>query len=76
METFGWNIKGAINDMRCPKCYSEMMSRVYGVKEYGDAVRRNRECTVCKHRYVTLEKVIGVPRKLNKTDRSETIGNL
>ena len=49
--------------MKCPKCGSEMMSRVYGVKEDGDAVKRHRECQICNYRYITLEKVIGEPRK-------------
>ena len=49
--------------MKCPKCGATMMSRVYGVKEDGDTVRRNRECTKCGHRYITTETVTGVPRK-------------
>lgn len=47
--------------MKCPKCGSEMYSRVYGTKEEGDTVKRHRECLKCYHRYITIETVIGVP---------------
>lgn len=40
-----------------------MMSRVYGVSEVGEQVRRNRECTNCGYRFITMEKVIGPVRK-------------
>ena len=49
--------------MKCPKCGSTMMSRVYGVSEVGEQVRRNRECTNCGYRFITMEKAIGPVRK-------------
>ena len=42
--------------MRCPECKSSMMSKVYCTQEKGDTVERLRECTVCGHRYCTVEK--------------------
>jgi len=42
--------------MRCPECKAKMMSTVYATQEVGDTVERLRECTVCGHRYCTVER--------------------
>ena len=42
--------------MKCPKCGSSMMSIVTSTQEVDDTVQRLRKCTVCEHKYVTVEK--------------------
>ena len=42
--------------MKCPNCGSSMMSNVFCTQEVDDTVQRLRKCTVCGHRYATVEK--------------------
>lgn len=42
--------------MHCPRCGAED-SKVIESRDTGEAVRRRRECTKCKHRYSTYERM-------------------
>ena len=64
-----------MDPMRCPTCSAATL-RTYDSRPAGDdAVRRRRECRVCGHRFVTLERtedelestVVAYVRNLNTT---------
>lgn len=45
--------------MKCPNCGAAEMS-VQDTRASDDEVRRRRVCTVCTHRYVSVEKIVDV----------------
>lgn len=55
--------------MRCPYCAS-LDSKVVDSRESedGSAIRRRRECEVCKKRYTTYEKIESMPVLVVKND--------
>lgn len=45
--------------MKCPNCGSTDMA-VQDSRTTDDEVRRRRVCTVCAHRYISIEKIVDV----------------
>jgi len=56
--------------MKCPYCDTQD-SKVLDSRptEEGAAIRRRRECTACKRRFTTYEKIEGVPIMVIKKDK-------
>jgi len=57
--------------MKCPSCHEDN-DRVVDTRlsEDGSAIRRRRECLVCKRRYTTYERLEGTTVKIIKKDGS------
>ncbi len=55
--------------MKCPYC-REIDNKVIDSRltKEGNAVRRRRECLLCKHRFTTYERIEGLPLVLIKKD--------
>ena len=55
--------------MKCPYCH-EIDNKVIDSRltKEGNAVRRRRECLLCKHRFTTYERIEGLPLVLIKKD--------
>jgi len=55
--------------MKCPYC-RELDNKVIDSRmtKEGNAVRRRRECLLCKHRFTTYERIEGLPLVLIKKD--------
>src|SRR5437867_11308020 len=59
--------------MRCPYCRSEKIKVIDKRASGENSVRRRRECTSCKRRWTTYEKMESVPLVVIKKDgRRET----
>ncbi len=59
--------------MRCPFCFAEE-TRVIDSRlaDEGDAVRRRRECLVCRERFTTFERAeLRLPQIIKSDDRRE-----
>ncbi len=46
-----------IGELACPACGKRVKSRVIDSRGARDDIRRRRECTSCKHRFTTYERV-------------------
>jgi transcriptional repressor NrdR len=57
--------------MKCPSCHEDN-DRVIDTRlsEDGGAIRRRRECLICKRRYTTYERLEGTTVKIIKKDGS------
>jgi transcriptional repressor NrdR len=57
--------------MKCPSCHEDN-DRVIDTRlsEDGSAIRRRRECLICKRRYTTYERLEGTTVKIIKKDGS------
>lgn len=53
--------------MKCPYCHSKD-SRVVDTREVPDGIRRRRECSDCRQRFTTYERVAGINLLIVKRD--------
>ncbi len=53
--------------MKCPYCHSKD-SRVIDTREVPDGIRRRRECSDCRQRFTTYERVAGINLLIVKRD--------
>ena len=56
--------------MQCPNCGLTGVSRVVESRNKDGAIYRRRECTVCGHRFSTMERIHVFPKKPGKDDRN------
>ncbi len=55
--------------MKCPFCHGEE-SKVIDSREFGDTIKRRRECLSCKKRFTTYERVEAKSLYVIKKDKS------